>query len=78
MQSTGYLILCLNGKFDIFSKNNFRETAEKYKETGAKGLILDFEGITCVDNDGLGILTCGNDLSKIEGASHSCQSSRAS
>ena len=53
----GLPILCLNGKLDIFSKNNLRETAEKYQETGGKGLILDFEGITSVDSDGLGILT---------------------
>lgn len=53
----GLPILCLNGKLDIFSKNNFRETAEKYQETGGKGLILDFEGITFVDSDGLGTLT---------------------
>ena len=53
----GLPILCLNGKLDIFSKNNFRETAEKYQEAGAKGLILDFDGITFVDSDGLGILT---------------------
>ena len=53
----GLPILCLNGKLDIFSKNNFRETAEKYRETGGKGLILDFEGITFVDSVGLGTLT---------------------
>ena len=53
----GLPILCLNGKLDIFSKNNFREIAKKYQETGAKGLILDFEGITSVDSHGLGILT---------------------
>jgi len=53
----GLPILCLNGKLDIFSKNNFRETAEKYRETGGKGLILDFEGITVVDSVGLGTLT---------------------
>lgn len=53
----GLPILCLNGKLDIFSRNNFMETAEKYRETGGKGLILDFEGITFVDSDGLGILT---------------------
>lgn len=53
----GLPILCLNGKLDIFSKNNFRETAEKYQETGSKGLILDFEGVTFVDSDGLGTLT---------------------
>ena len=53
----GLPILCLNGKLDIFSKNNFRETAEKYRETGGKGLILDFEGITFVDSVGLGALT---------------------
>jgi len=53
----GLPILCLNGKLDIFSKNNFRETAEKYRETGGKGLILDFAGITFVDSVGLGTLT---------------------
>jgi len=53
----GLPILCLNGKLDIFSKNSFRETAEKYQEMGGKGLILDFEGITFVDSDGLGTLT---------------------
>ena len=53
----GLPILCLNGKLDIFSKNNFRETAEKYRKTGGKGLILDFEGITFIDSVGLGTLT---------------------
>jgi len=53
----GLPILCLKGKLDIFSKNTFRETAEKYQKTGGKGLILDFAGITFVDSDGLGILT---------------------
>ena len=53
----GLPILCLNAKLDIFSKNNFRETAEKYRETGGKGLILDFEGITFIDSVGLGTLT---------------------
>ena len=53
----GLPILCPNGKLDIFSKNNFRETAEKYRETGGKGLILDFSGITFVDSVGLGTLT---------------------
>jgi anti-sigma B factor antagonist len=53
----GLPILCLNGKLDVFSKNNFKETAEKYQGTGAKGLILDFEGITFVDSIGLGTLT---------------------
>ena len=53
----GLPILCLNGKLDIFSKNNFRETAEKFRETGGKGLILDFSGITFVDSVGLGTLT---------------------
>jgi anti-anti-sigma factor len=53
----GLPILCLNGKLDIFSKNNFRETAQKYQGSGAKGLILDFEGITFVDSVGLGTLT---------------------
>jgi anti-anti-sigma factor len=53
----GLPILCLNGKLDIFSKNNFRETAEKYQETGGKGLILDFEGITFIDSVGIGTLT---------------------
>ncbi len=53
----GLPVLSLNGKLDIFSKNAFKETAEKYQANGAKGLILDFAGITFVDSVGLGILT---------------------
>ncbi len=53
----GLPILSLHGKLDIFSKNAFKETTEKYQGTGTKGIILDFEGITFVDSVGLGILT---------------------
>ncbi len=53
----GLPVLCLNGKLDIFSKNAFREIAEQYQANGAKGLVLDFEGITFVDSVGIGILT---------------------
>jgi anti-sigma B factor antagonist len=52
----GLAVLSLNGKLDIFSKNAFKETSDKYLENGAKGLILDFERITFVDSVGLGIL----------------------
>ncbi len=52
----GLPALSLNGKLDIFSKNALKETSDKYIENGAKGLILDFEGITFVDSVGLGIL----------------------
>ena len=53
----GLPILCFKGKLDIFSINNVKKTAEKYQKIGAKGLILDFEGITYVDSVGLGTLT---------------------
>jgi anti-anti-sigma factor len=52
----GLAVLSLNGKLDIFSKNAFKETSDKYLENGTKGLILDFERITFVDSVGLGIL----------------------
>jgi anti-anti-sigma factor len=52
----GLPVLSLSGKLDIFSRNAFKETAEKYTEMGAKGLILDFQGITFVDSVGLGVL----------------------
>lgn len=52
----GLPVLSLSGKLDIFSRNAFQETAEKYTETGTKGLILDFQGITFVDSVGLGVL----------------------
>ena len=64
----GLPILCLNGKLDIFSKNAFKESAEKYQKTETKGLILDFEGITSVDTVGLGILTdVGRTFQKLKG-----------
>ena len=52
----GLPVLSLNGKLDIFSKNTLKETAENCQENGAKGLILDFSGITFVDSVGLGML----------------------
>ncbi len=52
----GLSVLCLNGKLDIFSKNTLKETAEHCQENGAKGLILDMQGITFVDSIGLGVL----------------------
>ncbi|UCH90581.1 MAG: STAS domain-containing protein [Nitrospirota bacterium] len=64
----GLPILCLNGKLDVFSKNNFKEMAEKYQGDGTKGLILDFEGITFVDSIGLGTLTfVGKIFQKLKG-----------
>jgi anti-anti-sigma factor len=52
----GLPVLSLSGKLDIFSRNAFKETAEKYTEGGSKGLILDFQGVTFVDSVGLGVL----------------------
>lgn len=52
----GLPVMSLSGKLDIFSRNAFKEAAEKYTETGTKGLILDFQGITFVDSVGLGVL----------------------
>jgi anti-anti-sigma factor len=52
----GLPVLSLSGRLDIFSRNAFKETAEKYTETETKGLILDFQGITFVDSVGLGVL----------------------
>ncbi len=52
----GLSVLCLNGKLDIFSKNTLKETAEHCQENGAKGLILDMQGVTFVDSIGLGVL----------------------
>lgn len=52
----GLSVLSLNGKLDIFSKNTLKEAAENCQENGAKGLILDFSGITFVDSIGLGVL----------------------
>ncbi len=52
----GLSVLCLNGKLDIFSKNTLKETAENCRENGAKGLILDMQGISFVDSIGLGML----------------------
>ena len=46
----GLAVLSLNGKLDIFSRNAFKETSDRYLENGAKGLILDFERITFVDS----------------------------
>lgn len=61
-------ILCLNGKLDVFSKNNFKEMVEKYQGTGTHGLILDFEGTTFVDSVGLGTLIfVGKIFQKIKG-----------
>jgi len=53
----GLSVLSLTGKLDIFSKNTFKDTTDKYCETGTKGLILDFQGVTFMDSVGLGILT---------------------
>lgn len=50
-------VLSLSGKLDIFSKNALKDVADRYKESGAKGLILDLEGITFIDSVGIGILT---------------------
>ena len=64
----GLPILCLNGKLDVFSKNNFKEMVEKYQGTGTQGLILDFEGTTFVDSIGLGTLTfVGKIFQKLKG-----------
>ena len=52
----GLPVMSLSGKLDIFSRNAFKEAAEKYAETGTKGVILDFQGITFVDSVGLGVL----------------------
>lgn len=52
----GLPVMSLSGKLDIFSRNAFKEAAEKYMETDTKGLILDFQGITFVDSVGLGVL----------------------
>ena len=52
----GLPVLSRNDKLDIFSKNASKQTSGKYLESGAKGLILDFKGITFVDSVGLGIL----------------------
>ena len=53
----GLSVLSLTGKLDIFSKNTFIDTTDKYCETGTKGLILDFHGVTFMDSVRLGILT---------------------
>ncbi len=50
-------VLSLSGKLDIFSKNALKDVADRYIESGAKGLILDLEGITFIDSVGIGILT---------------------
>lgn len=52
----GLPVMSLSGRLDIFSKNAFKETAEKYTEANSKGLILDFQGVTFVDSVGLGAL----------------------
>ncbi|HBP87499.1 MAG: STAS domain-containing protein [Nitrospira sp.] len=52
----GLPVVSLSGKLDIFSKNAFKETAEKYTEANSKGLILDFQGVTFLDSVGLGAL----------------------
>jgi anti-anti-sigma factor len=52
----GLPVLSLSGRLDIFSRNAFKETAEKYTEIGTKGVILDFQGVTFVDSVGLGVL----------------------
>lgn len=52
----GLPVLSLSGKLDFFSRNAFKEAAEKYTEIGSKGVILDFQGVTCVDSVGLGVL----------------------
>ncbi|MGP0594270.1 STAS domain-containing protein [Nitrospira sp. T9] len=52
----GLPVVSLSGKLDIFSKNAFKETAEKYTDSNSKGLILDFQGVTFLDSVGLGAL----------------------
>jgi len=52
----GLPVVSLSGKLDIFSKNAFKDTAEKYTEVNSKGLILDFQGVTFMDSVGLGAL----------------------
>ncbi|MBA3965188.1 MAG: STAS domain-containing protein [Nitrospirales bacterium] len=52
----GLPVVSLSGKLDIFSKNAFKETAEKYTDPNSKGLILDFHGVTFLDSVGLGAL----------------------
>jgi anti-anti-sigma factor len=52
----GLPVVSLSGKLDIFSRNAFKETAEKYTAMGTKGVILDFQGVTFVDSVGLGVL----------------------
>ncbi|GJL59218.1 MAG: hypothetical protein NPIRA03_20750 [Nitrospirales bacterium] len=52
----GLPIVSLSGKLDIFSKNAFKETAEKYTDPNSQGLILDFQGVTFLDSVGLGAL----------------------
>ncbi|MCA9499297.1 MAG: STAS domain-containing protein [Nitrospirales bacterium] len=52
----GLPVVSLSGKLDIFSKNAFKETAEKYTDANSKGLILDFQGVTFLDSVGLGAL----------------------
>lgn len=52
----GLPVVSLSGKLDIFSKNAFKETADKYTDAKSKGLILDFQGVTFLDSVGLGAL----------------------
>ncbi|HNP61057.1 MAG TPA: STAS domain-containing protein [Nitrospirales bacterium] len=52
----GLPVVSLSGKLDIFSKNAFKETAEKYTDAKSKGLILDFQGVTFLDSVGFGAL----------------------
>jgi anti-sigma B factor antagonist len=52
----GLPVVSLSGKLDIFSKNAFKETAEKYTDSNSQGLILDFQGVTFLDSVGLGAL----------------------
>jgi anti-anti-sigma factor len=52
----GLPVVSLSGKLDVFSRNAFKETVEKYTETNSKGVILDFQGVTFMDSVGLGAL----------------------
>lgn len=53
----GLPVLSLSGRLDFFSRNAFKETAEKYTEMHTKGLILDLQGVTFMDSVGVGALT---------------------
>ncbi len=52
----GMHVLSLTGKLDIFSRNSFRDTIENHKNNGAKGLIVDLQGVSFIDSVGIGAL----------------------